>query len=159
MKHNSKKRKKKRVRKGVHKKRGNDMKNPFVITVVVLVLFVILVIFSIVKGPVEEKPTFDESGVQSSVERRNIVRPIEPTVNINFAIANDDISKCDGDNKCEDWYYFSKVKVSEDCDEIKDEEIKNNCKDNFIFEESEDESICLNKGNAELISLCFEELK
>src|SRR3989344_735342 len=109
MKHNS--RKKKRgagLRKKSNKK---EMKSPFAISVIVLILFVVLIIFSIFKGPIKT----DDSDLIIPEENIILQKGTDPTVNLNLAIASNDISKCNNDEFCKDLFYLSTSHELEDC--------------------------------------------
>src|SRR3989344_2565763 len=96
MKHNS--RKKKRGVRSEKRSNKKEMKTPFTISIIVLILFAVLIIFSVFNGPIKTPQDSD-----SRVSEDNIIirRGVDPTVNINLAIASNDVSKCNGDRFCE----------------------------------------------------------
>ena len=103
------------------------------ITLTVLVLFIILILFSVFKGPVEKNEVSDENEIAPD-ENIEVKRTIDPAVNINVAFSSNDISKCNNDQECEDWFYFASSRKPEDCDMIKNEELRGNCKKNIMEE-------------------------
>ena len=142
-------------------KKRSDMKSPLMITLIVLVLFVTLVIFSIVKGPVNQEENINPED-NKIIEKINIRKTVDPTVNVNLAISSNDISKCNNDEECENWFYFANSKETQGCDNITDEELKNNCKDDVLLKKAlsnDDNSYCSDIKNVNTKNLCTEELK
>src|SRR3989344_8006971 len=156
MKHNS--RKKKRGAGLKKKSNKKEMKSPFAISVIVLILFVVLIIFSIFKGPIKT----DDSDLIIPEENIILQKGTDPTVNLNLAIASNDISKCNNDKECENWFYFTDSKETQECDKINDEELKNNCKDNVLLKKAlmnMDNDYCTNIQNTRTKNSCLERLK
>ncbi len=156
MKHNS--RKKKRGVRSEKRSNKKDMKTPFTISIIVLILFVVLIIFSIFNGPIKAP---QDSKLEISEDNIIVRRSIDPTVNINLAIASNDVSKCNNDKFCENMYYSAKAESLEDCERM-DEELVQNCKDNIYFEEAlndNDKSKCSNIVDDEIRNACMEEVK
>ena len=155
MKHNS--RKKKRgagLRKKSNKK---EMKSPFAISVIVLILFVVLIIFSIFKGPIKT----DDSDLIIPEENIILQKGTDPTVNLNLAIASNDISKCNNDEFCKNAYYFAKADSLEDC-EMLNGKLKESCRDDIYFRNAinnVDESYCSNIININSRNMCLEEAR
>lgn len=123
---------KKRGKRRYHKKRVN-MKSPLTVTLIILVLFIILIIFSVLKGPIEKKVVEDE--LKNVIEPQEKIEEIKkgitesPTIRVNKAIKSKDITLCNGDSKCEVSYIFATAKNPEDCDELKDKDMANRCKE------------------------------
>ena len=127
MKHNSRNKKRGAGSETRSSKKRKNMKSPLMITLAVLVLFVVLILFSVFNGPIEKKEN-QEVNNNPTVENLKVKEATDPTVNFNLAVSSDDISKCNGDKECEDWFYFANARKPEDCDMIKNEELKANCK-------------------------------
>jgi len=152
-----------RIKNSGTKKNGKKMRSSFTITIFVLSLFLILIIFSIFNGRVKQDAVDFQDSVQDNIfEKRTAQKFINPTVNINLAISSNDISKCNKDKDCEDWFYFSKSLEPNDCDKIENYELENNCKDNIFLEKAEnsnDSNYCLNIKNIVVKDTCLKETK
>ena len=132
------------------------MKSPFVISIVVLILFVLLVIFSVFKGPVEQSngDILPEGEILIREEK-----PSEnPSVRVNLATASGDKSKCKGDKSCEVSFIFNTAEELEDCDVLELEELVVNCKDNVLLLKSmeDNKELCNQIQDIEMKKMCEE---
>ena len=157
---------KKRGRKSSMKRTNKkDMKSPLTITLIVLTLFIILIIFSIFNGPVQKIEKINPEQISDELPQ-DIINVIEESkkissVNVNKAVAAENIELCEGNLGCENSFYYNTAKEPSDCDKINQESLRNNCRDNKIISKvlmNGDKSLCNQILNSNTKSKC-EELK
>jgi hypothetical protein len=125
------------------------MKNPFVITLIIFILFAVLVVFSVFKGPIKTEGLLGEKGV-------------DPIIKMNRAVSSGDIEKCEKDVNCKNVFIFTQALRSrnpEDCNKIEYKEIMTNCKNNIFFSNAiaaEDKELCTLIYDTDMRNRCKE---